>query len=77
MRILIIEDDPTLAQNIREALVADDFFAENVYDGALAQKLLAKQEYACIIMDVNLPSIQDLICANNFEVTTNIHLLFF
>lgn len=55
MKILIIEDDPILAQNINEALTADNFVAENVYDGTLAQKMLAKQTYDCVVMDINLP----------------------
>lgn len=55
MKILIIEDDAILAQNINEALTSEGFVTENVYDGALAQKLLVKEPYDCIIMDVNLP----------------------
>lgn len=55
MKILIIEDDAILAQNINEALTSEGFVTENVYDGTLAQKLLVKESYDCIIMDVNLP----------------------
>lgn len=55
MKILIIEDDPILAQNINEALTAENFVAENVYDGTLAQKMLSKQSYDCVVMDINLP----------------------
>jgi two-component system OmpR family response regulator len=57
MKILIVEDDPILAQNISEALLSEGFIAENVYDGALAQKMLAKENYGCVVMDVNLPGI--------------------
>lgn len=55
MKILIIEDDAILAQNINEALTSEGFVTENVYDGTLAQKLLFKETYDCVIMDVNLP----------------------
>ncbi|WP_367915668.1 response regulator transcription factor [Leadbetterella sp. DM7] len=55
MKILIVEDDPTLSRNIREALEAEDLRAENVYDGLLAERMLQKNAYDCIIMDVNLP----------------------
>jgi two-component system OmpR family response regulator len=55
MKILIIEDDPTLSRNIQEALTAEDYVTENVYDGLLAERMLQKNTYDCIIMDVNLP----------------------
>lgn len=55
MKILIIEDDPTLSRNIREAFESEDYLAENVYDGLLAERMLQKNSYDCIIMDVNLP----------------------
>ncbi|MBX2949426.1 MAG: response regulator transcription factor [Crocinitomicaceae bacterium] len=55
MKVLIIEDDAILAHNINEALTSEGFVTENVYDGTLAHKLLIKEVYDCIIMDVNLP----------------------
>lgn len=67
MKILIIEDDPILAQNISEALSSEGFVAENVYDGTLAQKLLTKESYDCIVMDVNLPGITGFDLCKNFR----------
>jgi DNA-binding response OmpR family regulator len=55
MKILIIEDDPTLNKNIKEALIAEGYNAESVFDGLLAERLLIKEKYDCIIMDVNMP----------------------
>lgn len=55
MKILIIEDDPILSRNIHEAFEAEGYMAENVYDGLLAGRMLQKNEYDCIILDVNLP----------------------
>lgn len=55
MKILIVEDDHILSQNISEALKAEGFFPQPVYDGLLAERILRKEEYSCIIMDVNLP----------------------
>jgi DNA-binding response OmpR family regulator len=52
---LIIEDDPTLNKNIKEALIAEGYNAESVFDGLLAERLLIKEKYDCIIMDVNMP----------------------
>jgi DNA-binding response OmpR family regulator len=55
MKILVIEDDPTLNKNINEALLAESYNAESVYDGLLAERLLKKEKYDCLIMDINLP----------------------
>lgn len=71
MKILIIEDDPILAQNISEALSSEGFVAENVYDGSLAQKLLAKESYDCVVMDVNLPGITGFDLCKNFRSHNN------
>lgn len=55
MKILIVEDDHTLSQNICEALKAESMFPEAVYDGLLAERMLKKGNYDCVVMDINLP----------------------
>lgn len=55
MRILLIEDDQTLSKNIEEGLKSENLNVEVVYDGFLAERLLKKNSYDCIIMDINLP----------------------
>jgi two-component system, OmpR family, response regulator len=55
MKVLIIEDDPTLSKNIGEALSADNLNIECVYDGLLADRMLKKNNFDCIVMDINLP----------------------
>jgi len=65
MNVLIIEDDPTLAHNIRDALTAEHFLVENVYDGSIAERLLRKNTFHCVVMDVNLPG------TNGFDLCCN------
>ncbi len=55
MKILIIEDDHTLSQNIGEALKAESMVVQVVYDGLLAERMLKKESFDCVVMDVNLP----------------------
>lgn len=55
MKLLLIEDDPTLNGNIREALTAEGMLVEPVFDGLLAERMLNKNSYDCVIMDINLP----------------------
>jgi two-component system, OmpR family, response regulator len=55
MKVLIIEDDPILSKNINDALTAEFISAECVYDGLLAERIMKKNHFDCIIMDINLP----------------------
>ncbi|WP_276131944.1 response regulator transcription factor [Polluticoccus soli] len=55
-RILLVEDDATINQNIRETLSAESFEVDHVFDGGLADRLLKKNKYDCIILDINLPN---------------------
>jgi two-component system, OmpR family, response regulator len=55
MKVLIIEDNPTLSKNISEALTAEYINTECIYDGLLAEKAMKKSSFDCIIMDINLP----------------------
>ncbi|MEO6902012.1 MAG: response regulator transcription factor [Bacteroidia bacterium] len=62
MKILIIEDDLTLNQNISEALKAEALNTVSLFDASLAERTLKKEAFDCIIMDINLPG------KNGFEL---------
>lgn len=62
MKILIIEDDHTLNQNISEALKAEMLHTVSLYDGSLAERILKKESFDCVIMDISLPG------KNGFEL---------
>jgi len=55
MKILLVEDDSHLAEDISKQLTADGYIVEACFDGMLAEKLITRNEYDCILMDVNLP----------------------
>lgn len=55
MKVLIVEDDPTLNNNINEALKSEKHIPESVFDGLIAERLLKKITFDCIILDINLP----------------------
>lgn len=55
MRILLVEDDVTLNKNISDALIAEGYVVENYFDGSLAERKMGKNNYDCIILDINLP----------------------
>jgi len=62
MNILLIEDDQTLSHNICAAFRAEDLQVEPVYDGLLAERMLKRETFDCVIMDINLPG------KNGFEL---------
>ena len=55
MKILVVEDESTLNKNISEALSAENFMVESAFDGYLAERFLKKDDFDCVIMDINLP----------------------
>jgi len=68
MKVLIIEDDPTLNKNIREALKAENFSSESVFDGQLAERILKRESFDCIIMDINLPGKNGFDLCSEFRI---------
>lgn len=64
MKILLIEDDLILNQNISEMLQSEGMQVTSTFDGKLSEKFLQRDEYDCVIMDVNLPG------KNGFELCT-------
>lgn len=68
MKVLIVEDDPTLNKNISEALVAENIIPESVFDGLLAEKILNRASFDCIIMDINLPGKTGFDLCRDFRV---------
>ncbi|PSK99818.1 response regulator transcription factor [Cecembia rubra] len=62
MKVLIIEDDHTLNKNISEALKAECFEVMTLFDGSLAERTTKREQFDCIILDINLPG------KNGFEL---------
>ena len=75
---MIIEDDPVLNHNIKEALVAENYAVQNVFDSSSAELLLQNEAFDCVIMDVNLPDKSGFeLCKNfrNYNATTPVIML--
>ena len=57
MRVLIVEDDPLLADGLTRSLRQSDFAVDCVSDGEKADHVLAAQHYDLVILDLGLPKI--------------------
>ncbi len=57
MRVLIVEDDPVLADGLTRSLRQADYAVDCVNDGAEADHILSTQSYDLVILDLGLPKI--------------------
>jgi len=55
MKILIIEDERELSQNIVTYLSTDDYLCEQAYSFDSAMEKISLYSYDCILLDLNLP----------------------
>ncbi|WP_334023975.1 response regulator [Burkholderia gladioli] len=60
MRVLLVEDNPSLAQSLTDALAAARFAVDHMADGEAADHLLRTQDYALVILDLGLPKLDGL-----------------
>ena len=57
MRILIVEDDPVLADGLTRSLRSADYAVDCINNGAEADHVLAAQPYDLVILDMGLPGL--------------------
>lgn len=60
MRVLLVEDNPNLAQSLCAALCAAHFSVDHMPDGEAADHVLLTQDYALVILDLGLPKLNGL-----------------
>ena len=60
MRLLLIEDDHSLAKAVREGLVAKGFAVDRVESGEAGFELVALNPYDLIVLDLGLPGADGL-----------------
>lgn len=65
-RILIVEDDLRIAQNISKGLSEKGYETETAYDGKIGLKMALSNDYDLILIDLNLPEL------NGYEVCAEI-----
>lgn len=55
MRILLVEDDANLSEDLRAQLTMEHFEVDVAFDGLIAERLIQRNRYDCILLDVNIP----------------------
>ncbi len=63
-RVLLVEDNRSLAANISEYLSTTGWRVDHAYDGAAALRLAARETFDAIVLDLALPRVDGLtVCA--------------
>lgn len=57
MRVLVVEDEPVIAEAIKEGLEEEHFQVEVAHDGAAGLRLAQEGPFAAIVLDLMLPKI--------------------
>jgi DNA-binding response OmpR family regulator len=71
MKILVVEDDHTIAQAIKEGLEQEAFAVDAVYDGDEGYLSASNDDYDLIILDVMLPSLSGIEIAQKLRSESN------
>lgn len=66
MKILLIEDDQTLARNLKTVLVKNGFTVDTAFSKDQGLVAIEVNDYDCIVLDLNLPD------GNGFDLLTDL-----
>lgn len=55
MKILIVEDEPQMLENMKQTLELEHYTVESAPDYATASNKINNYDYDCILLDINLP----------------------
>ena len=76
MTILIVEDEPTIADTILYAIRSEGMAAEWVQTGQAALTYVAQQHPALIVLDIGLPDIQGFDVCRQIRSFSNVPIIF-
>ena len=54
-KLLLVEDDVKLSNDINRQLVFEGFEVDTAFDGLIGERLVQRNQYDCLLFDVNMP----------------------
>ena len=75
-RILIVEDEPAIADNIQYALETEGFETRCLLTGMPVAELMAKESFDLIILDIGLPDINGIELCKEIRKSHNLPIIF-
>ncbi len=67
-KILLVEDDASLSDSLKQVLTADKYTVDAIIDGAVAEEYLKIYTYQLVILDWDLPSVSGIEILRNFRM---------
>ena len=71
MKILLIEDNKTISENIKKYLNTENFVVDQSFDGAEWLEKAKKWNYDIIILDLMLPSLDGVSICKEYKRTND------
>lgn len=56
-KILLVEDEPKIAEALKQGLLENGYHVELAYDGNIGWKLFQMHDFDLVVLDINLPGI--------------------
>lgn len=75
-KILIVEDEPAIADTIQYALETDGFATEILNSGGPALALLKRENIALIVLDIGLPDINGIELCKQIRTVSDVPVIF-
>ncbi len=66
-KILLVEDEPKLSKVVQEELISQGYETDIANDGLSAEKLFSENQYALVLLDINIPYKNGLILCKEFR----------
>lgn len=71
MRLLVVEDEPTLARQLRETLESAGYAVDSSFDGEDAHFQGENEDYDAIVLDLGLPEVDGLTVLDRWRKAGN------
>jgi DNA-binding response OmpR family regulator len=71
LRLLLVEDDAMVGENVRDGLAQEAHTVDWVRDGAAAETAIAAQRYGAVLLDLGLPKQDGIDVLRRIRATHN------
>ena len=71
MRLLVVDDEPRLAEGLKRGLEAEGFAVDVAHDGTDGLWLAREQQYAAILLDIMLPGMNGYVVCRTLRAEEN------
>jgi DNA-binding response OmpR family regulator len=70
-KILLIEDNQDISQNVKEYLEMEDYSVDQAFDGEIGIEKATREDYDVILLDLSLPEVDGITIARKVSQKKN------